>query len=135
MALIQCRDCGATISDRANACPKCGAPIQSPTCYSQQMTPVYAQITNNTQQYYRTQTSQDESNTGLNILSFLFPWAGWILYFVYKPESPKKAKGCLKWAWLGVACGVILTILFVCLLIYSDDFAEGFMEGYYSSSY
>ena len=89
----------------------------------------------NTQQYYRTQTSQDESNTGLNILSFLFPWAGWVLYFVYKSESPKKAKGCLKWAWIGVACGIILTILFVCLLIYSEDFAEGFVEGYMESYY
>lgn len=27
MALITCSDCGASVSDRAPACPKCGAPI------------------------------------------------------------------------------------------------------------
>lgn len=27
MALIQCSECGAPISDRAQACPKCGAPV------------------------------------------------------------------------------------------------------------
>lgn len=28
MALIQCKTCGATISDKAKACPKCGAPLE-----------------------------------------------------------------------------------------------------------
>lgn len=28
MALIKCKECGATISDKANVCPKCGCPIE-----------------------------------------------------------------------------------------------------------
>jgi hypothetical protein len=30
MALIKCEDCGRDVSDRAPACPNCGAPIASP---------------------------------------------------------------------------------------------------------
>jgi hypothetical protein len=30
MALIQCDDCGREVSDRAPACPNCGAPVVSP---------------------------------------------------------------------------------------------------------
>jgi hypothetical protein len=30
MALIDCPECGATISERAPTCPKCGLPIASP---------------------------------------------------------------------------------------------------------
>lgn len=29
MALVTCPDCSASVSDRAPACPKCGAPIAS----------------------------------------------------------------------------------------------------------
>jgi hypothetical protein len=30
MPLIQCPDCGTSISDRAVACVKCGAPVENP---------------------------------------------------------------------------------------------------------
>lgn len=30
MALIQCKECGGTVSDKAAACPHCGAPVISP---------------------------------------------------------------------------------------------------------
>ena len=28
MALIQCTECGAMISDKAKSCPKCGCPVE-----------------------------------------------------------------------------------------------------------
>lgn len=31
MALIKCGECGNEVSDKAAACPKCGAPIAAPT--------------------------------------------------------------------------------------------------------
>lgn len=31
MSLVECADCGAKISKRAEACPSCGAPVESPT--------------------------------------------------------------------------------------------------------
>ena len=30
MALVKCEDCGRDVSDRAPACPNCGAPVTSP---------------------------------------------------------------------------------------------------------
>lgn len=32
MAMIQCPECGREISDKASACPGCGAPVQKPGC-------------------------------------------------------------------------------------------------------
>ena len=32
MALIKCPECGKEISDKATACPNCGAPVQAPGC-------------------------------------------------------------------------------------------------------
>lgn len=31
MALIDCSECGKQISDKASACPGCGAPVQGPS--------------------------------------------------------------------------------------------------------
>lgn len=31
MALVKCKECGTDISDKAGACPKCGAPAKAPT--------------------------------------------------------------------------------------------------------
>lgn len=28
MALIKCKECGAEVSDKADVCPKCGAPFK-----------------------------------------------------------------------------------------------------------
>jgi hypothetical protein len=30
MALVQCSECGHNVSDKASACPNCGAPVQGP---------------------------------------------------------------------------------------------------------
>ncbi len=38
MALIKCSECGREISDKAGACPGCGAPVSSPTT-NQSMAP------------------------------------------------------------------------------------------------
>lgn len=38
MALIQCQECTNEISDKAAACPKCGAPLKSPPSSKQQGT-------------------------------------------------------------------------------------------------
>lgn len=36
MALIQCRECGGQISDKAPACPKCGCPAESPVVFREE---------------------------------------------------------------------------------------------------
>lgn len=42
MALINCPNCGAKISDTANHCPKCGAPLKSYTTKEKNKTSFYA---------------------------------------------------------------------------------------------
>lgn len=51
--------------------------------------------------------SSDDQSMGLNILSFLLPIVGLILYFCNNNRYPKKAKGCLVYA----ACGFIASII------------------------
>ena len=51
----------------------------------------------------------DKPSVGLNILSFLFPLVGWILYFAL--NKTEKAKSCSKWAWIGFVVGFVLNLL------------------------
>ena len=114
MALIQCRNCGASVSDKAQNCPKCGSPISVSGAESQQMTPAYMQVNAAPQQQYTTTSDKDFPNVGLNILSFILPIVGWILYFVFKAETPNKAKSCAKWAWIGFACSFVIGFIRGC---------------------
>lgn len=90
----KCNTCGATVPDNATVCPYCGNAV-TPT---QPSNVIYT-------------VEEDEPSTELNILSFLVPVAGWIMYFVFRDETPIKAKACSKWAWIGVAVSIGLSIL------------------------
>lgn len=63
------------------------------------------------------ETSEDKSNVGLNILSFCVPIVGVILYFVYKSSLPKKAKGCLDGALLSLLICSLIKAVFVLLYV------------------
>ena len=56
-----------------------------------------------------TPNNEDKPSIGLNILSFLIPIVGWILYFAL--EKGEKASACAKWAWIGF--GVNLLLIFI----------------------
>lgn len=90
----KCNTCGATVPDNATVCPYCGNAV-TPT---QPSNMAYG-------------AEVDEASTGLKILSFLFPLAGWIMYFIFRDETPLKAKTCSKWAWIGVAVSIGLSIM------------------------
>ena len=94
MALVHCRECGEMISETAPTCPKCGAnqrPSGSASSGSVDLDP----------------------STGLNILSFLVPLVGLILYLVEKDKSPRRAKACGKWALIGFVVSIIFSIIIV----------------------
>lgn len=93
------------VSDQAENCPKCGAPISKNNSVGQQ--PAYQQVTP-MQPAYQTTNPQDEPNGGLNVLSLFFPVVGWILYFVFKDKTPIKAKSCAKFAWIGFAISFVI---------------------------
>ena len=74
--------------DQADVCPNCGCAVQAPV--SQQ---------------------EDKPSTGLNILAFLFPLVGLILYLCFQKTTPVRAKTIGKWALDGFAVGAALSIL------------------------
>ena len=51
----------------------------------------------------------DELAVGWGILAFLIPLVGWILYFVWRNETPRRASQVAVWAWVGFAVNFIIT--------------------------
>lgn len=50
---------------------------------------------------------EDSIGVGWGILAFLIPLAGWIMYFVWKEESPHKASQASTIAWIGFGINFI----------------------------
>ena len=65
----------------------------------------------------KTISNQNDSNpndipsTGLNIISFLIPLVGLIIYLIEKDKAPKKANSAGKAALWGIGVSVVFTIL------------------------
>lgn len=82
-----CTHCGKQILKDAVMCPYCGCATESKASVA------------------------DESNKGLNIISFLLPIVGAILYLVYHEKEPRKAAALGKWALYGLGLVVICNVL------------------------
>ena len=117
MPLVKCNNCGAMMSNKVLTCPKCGNPIKSPSApYFEPNQPSQIpynspQFPNNPPQYPIQPQYYDNPSTGLNIISFLIPLVGWIMYFSKREHTPNKAKACAKWAWIGFGISCLLEIL------------------------
>jgi len=85
------------IADSAPTCPKCGA--RQNVGYD-----ILPEI-----------EIDKDPNAGLNIVSFLWPLIGLILYIAYNDKSPRRAKSCGKWAIVGTIVGVAIVTLVVIL--------------------
>ena len=83
-----CSQCGKELVDEAVVCPNCGCAVQAPV-----------------------NPQEDKPSTGLNILAFLFPLVGLILYLCFQKTTPVRAKAIGKWALIGFIVGVALSIL------------------------
>lgn len=57
------------------------------------------------------QTSSENIGIGYAILAFLFPIAGWIMYFVWRSTSPTKASQASTIAWVGFALNVLFSFV------------------------
>ena len=102
-----CPSCGSELSDQAKFCPNCGHQLSANTTSS-----------NN---------SGDENNAGFNFLSFLFPLIGLVFYLVWEKNYPIRAKGCGKWAIIGVVVNAVISII---ESIISAILMHGFLESY-----
>ena len=83
-----CSQCGKELEDEAVVCPNCGSAVQAPA---------HQQV--------------DRPSAGLNILAFLFPVIGLILFLCFQKTTPVRAKAIGKWALIGFIVGVALSIL------------------------
>lgn len=80
-----CSHCGQQIREEAVICPHCGCQVGA--------------------------SVDDTPNTGLNIIAFLLPVIGAIMYFVYHEKEPQKAAAIGKWAIYGVIFTVVCYVL------------------------
>ena len=76
-----CQQCGSQLVDQAVVCPNCG-------CINQQ---------------------EDKPSTGLNVLAFLFPLIGLIMYLSFKKTMPVRAKALEKWTLIGFIVGLVIS--------------------------
>lgn len=59
-------------------------------------------------------TKEDESIAiGWGILAFFIPLAGWIMYFIWKDDTPKRASQANTIAWIGFALNLLS---YLCLI-------------------
>ncbi len=90
-----CSNCGKEINEEAAICLNCG-------CYTQHKTPI---------------SEDDAPSIGFAFLGFFFPIVGLILYLVWRPTSPLKAKSVGKGALIGGIAEVCLYILLIVLSV------------------
>lgn len=65
----------------------------------------YEPVQNNSPQYVY--VTDESIGVGYGILAFLIPIAGWIMYFIWKDNSPKKASQANTIAWISFAINII----------------------------
>ena len=87
-----CSHCGKEIAEEAVVCPSCGCAVTAKS------------------------SEPDIPSTGLNVLSFLMPFVGLILYILYHEKAPQKAGAIGKWALIGVGICAALYVLNLILL-------------------
>ncbi len=59
-----------------------------------------------------TPDANDAEVLWMNIIAFLLPFVGLIIWFINRGNKPVMAKGVLKWALIGFVFGVIRYLLF-----------------------
>lgn len=59
----------------------------------------------------------DKEYKGANIISFIFPLVGLIIYAVNVGKNDKLAKSCVRMALYGMGFGVVLSIVIYCLFV------------------
>ena len=65
----------------------------------------YEPVQNNSPQYVY--VTDESIGVGYGILAFLIPIAGWIMYIIWKDDSPKKASQANTIAWISFVINII----------------------------
>ena len=81
-----CSTCKNELFDEAVICPRCGCP----------------------QENFTQKQTKDSKNVFWFIISLLWWWVGFILFFVWKETAPNKANLCLNGALTAITVSLIL---------------------------
>lgn len=101
---MYCGKCGAQLPNGANACPYCGTMVNGNANLNQNV--------NNQPVYNNQPMVEDKPNMALNIVVLLvMPLLGVILYFVWKEQTPKRAKSVLTYGLIGFGINFGLVII------------------------
>lgn len=92
---IYCSKCGTPNSDSAQFCQKCGNKLNT------LVKEIHQESSNN---------EEDKPSIGYNILGFLIPIVGLILYFSWKDKTPNKAKSILTWSIISFGIGFVYAL-------------------------
>lgn len=96
-----CKSCGVQASEGTKFCQNCGAQLGNGE--TAQYGVGYCQ--------YNAQSIKEKANTGLVILSIIFPIIGIILFFTQKESEPNAHKTYLKAALISIGVSFGLSIL------------------------
>jgi hypothetical protein len=120
---MYCRNCGSQINDNAVVCVNCGCAVQAGQGYQQNYQQNYQQPYQ--QPYQQNQpygqpyqqpvnpyAPMDAPSTGMAILGFFIPLAGFIIWLINKDTKPQMAKSAGK----GALSGFIFVIVFYGLI-------------------
>lgn len=91
----QCPSCNKFSPNDSKFCTSCGNNITSTSIY----------------------VADDQPNFGYALLGFLAPIVGFVLYFLWKDQTPNQAKSWLKGAITSVIFSVVLVLLYILFFI------------------
>ena len=111
MAEIKCPSCGSPNVEQIDTdkyqCPYCGNTFSGSQSMAAQSIHQLGADSNQGSSL----NNKDIPNTLMNVLSFIFPIVGIVLYFVKKNTEPNCAKTYLQWALLSIVIYVLIEII------------------------
>ena len=92
-----CPNCGNQVDDRAVVCVRCGCSLNG----------------NGMNNFNNGVDPYDAPSTGMGILGFFIPIVGLILFLMWRPTQPQKAKSAGIGALIGFIVNIVFTIIYI----------------------
>lgn len=98
--MSNCKHCGAPLADNEKVCSYCGSAVLSRTDLFEKEGRFFTQNADN-DRAATTEVQNDRSSVILNIIAFIFPVIGFILYLRFKRTKPVLANSLKTWVIIG----------------------------------
>jgi len=114
---VKCRNCSAEITDPSGEmiiCEYCGSRFHRSELDPSWKPPGQDPEAVREVHHYHHELPPDKLSVGLGCLIFLFFPLGWVIYFLYRDSSPKKAKAAM-------VIAAVLTVLMLVGILSGDS--------------